>query len=291
MGGEMDSSSNNQSQTKDTRSFLERLSYKGKRVVVTGGGGAGMGAATVEVLSQLGAEVHVIDLKDPPREVASIQKVDLRDPEATSQAIEKIGGKLHALFNCAGLPGPPFSDLDTITVNFLAARHLAHLCASRMAPGGAIVSISSTGGMGWTQSIEKWLPLIKTKDFTEGRAWCEAHPDVIATGYAPSKEALIIWTLWEACNLAKAGIRLNCTSPGPTDTPMMPAFEELMGKEFMDSFPIPLGRRSTPEEQAWPLVFLNSDAASYITGENFVTDGGTLGGLLTGALDLSVLTG
>src|SRR5688572_26721880 len=94
-------------------------SYDGMRVVVSGGGGAGMGAATVKELVDLGAEVHVLDLKDPPVQVASHQVVDLKDPDATAAAIDKIGTKIDALFNCAGLPGPPFSDLDTMLVNFV----------------------------------------------------------------------------------------------------------------------------------------------------------------------------
>ena len=49
------------------------FSYEGKRVVVSGGGGAGMGAAAVEGLAELGAEIHVLDLKDPPIKVASHQ--------------------------------------------------------------------------------------------------------------------------------------------------------------------------------------------------------------------------
>ena len=48
-------------------------------------------------------------------------------------AIAEIGGPIHALFNCAGLPGPPFSDVDTMLVNFAAMRHLAELCAEQRA--------------------------------------------------------------------------------------------------------------------------------------------------------------
>src|SRR3954449_3810290 len=103
--------------------------YDGKRVVVSGGGGGGMGAAATTELANLGAEIHVIDLKEPPVPVASHQVVDLRDPEATTAAIDTIGGTINALFNCAGLPGPPFSDVDTMCVNFAAPRHLAAACA------------------------------------------------------------------------------------------------------------------------------------------------------------------
>ena len=102
-------------------------SYEGMRVVVSGGGGAGMGAATVTELANLGAEIHVLDLKEPPVDVKSYQSVDLKDPDAAAAAFDTIGGKIDALFNCAGLPGPPFSDLDTMIVNFVAMRHLAEL--------------------------------------------------------------------------------------------------------------------------------------------------------------------
>ncbi len=70
---------------------------------------------------------------------------------------------------------------------------------------------------------------------------------------------------------------------------MMPHFEKQEGKAFMDNFPKPIGRNSTADEQGWPLAFLNSAAASYISGENIFTDGGCAGGLLTGSIDPSLL--
>jgi NAD(P)-dependent dehydrogenase (short-subunit alcohol dehydrogenase family) len=261
-------------------------SYEGMRVIVSGGGGAGMGAAAVTELVNLGAEVHVLDLKEAPVEVASHQVVDLRDPDATTAAVEQIGGRIDALFNCAGLPGPPFPDVDTMLVNFVGQRHLAETVIPRMPEGGAIASISSTAGAGWMMNIAKWMPLVTSDGFAAGRAWCEEHPDDIAGGYGASKEAMIIWTQWRAYDLAAQGIRLNVISPGPTQTPMMPAFEDMAGKKFMEGYPIPLNRRSTPEEQAYPLIFLNSKAASFITGENLVTDGGTTGGIMTGRIDM-----
>ena len=266
------------------------FSYEGKRVVVTGGGGAGMGAATVVGLNEMGAEIHVIDLKDAPIDVASHQNVDLRDPDATAAAIDEIGGTIHALFNCAGLPGSPkTSDVDTMLVNFAAMRHLAELCADRMTEGGAICSISSGAGMGYLQQIEKWMPLMQTQGFAGAKKWCEENPDAIASGYAPSKEAIILWTHYAALPLAKRDIRVNVISPGPTDTPMMPAFEEHSGKELVDTFTLGAGRRSRPEEQAYPMIFLNSDAASYITGENLNTDGGMFGAILSGQINLEEL--
>jgi NAD(P)-dependent dehydrogenase (short-subunit alcohol dehydrogenase family) len=263
--------------------------YEGSRVIVSGGGGAGMGAAAVRHLSDLGAEVHVLDLKEPPVTVASYHAIDLRDPDATAGAVEKIGGTIDALFNCAGLPGLKFPDLDVMLVNLVGMRHLAELVATRMQPGGAIASISSTAGSGYLMNIGTWLPLVTLPGFEAAKQWCETHPEEIAGGYGPSKEAIIIWTFWASYALAEKGIRVNCISPGPTDTPMMPDFEHYVGKEFMENFPVPLGRRSTPDEQAWPLIFLNSKLASYITGENLVTDGGTMGAVMTGGIDITGL--
>jgi NAD(P)-dependent dehydrogenase (short-subunit alcohol dehydrogenase family) len=259
-------------------------SYEGMRVVVSGGGGAGMGAAVVTELANLGAEIHVLDLKEPPVDVASYQSANLLDADATADAIGNVPGTIHALFNCAGLPGPPFSDVDTMTVNFVAMRHLAELCAPRMTGGGAVVSISSGAGIGALGNVAKWMPLVASNGFAEGRAWCEANAETIEGGYMPSKEAIVVWTMYAASDYAKRGIRVNCILPGPTETPMMPTFEEVSGKDMVDMFTSVPGRRSTPEEQAYPLIFLNSRAASYVSGAYLVTDGGSLGAVMTGQL-------
>jgi NAD(P)-dependent dehydrogenase (short-subunit alcohol dehydrogenase family) len=263
------------------------ISYEGKRVIVSGGGGSGMGAAVVRQLVPLGAEIHVLDLQPPPVEVAGYHATDLSDPDAIDATVAEIGGTVDALFNCAGLPGGRFSDLDTMLVNFVGQRHLADRVVEHMKPGAAIASISSGAGASWQANVERWTPLVTTDGFAEGRRWLEEHPDEIASGYAPSKEVIIVWTVWRSLALAEKGIRINCTLPGPTDTPMMPEFESQMGKEFMDNYPIPLGHRQTPDEQASPLIFLNSSMASAITGEAILTDGGTMAALAVGTLDVS----
>jgi NAD(P)-dependent dehydrogenase (short-subunit alcohol dehydrogenase family) len=139
------------------------------------------------------------------------------------------------------------------------------------------------------QNMGLLLELITTPDFAAGRGWCEAHPKELANAYGLSKEAINAYTAHRSFDLAKRGIRINCVNPGPTDTPMMPEFEKAVGKKFMDEFPVPLGRHATAEEQAWPLVFLNSPRASYLTGHQLDVDGGFKGGLFTGQIDPSVL--
>jgi NAD(P)-dependent dehydrogenase (short-subunit alcohol dehydrogenase family) len=95
----------------------------------------------------------------------------------------------------------------------------------------------------------------------------------------------IVWTFRRGATLTPAtGIRLNCISPGPTDTPMMPDFVAATSQAFMDAYPKPIGRNSTAEEQGWVMAFLNSPAASYVSGENVYTDGGAGNGMMTGAI-------
>lgn len=93
----------------------------------------------------------------------------------------------------------------------------------------------------------------------------------------------------QAPQLIKRGIRINCTLPGPTQTPMMTHFEAATDDKVLQAFIQPINRRSTPAEQAAPLVFLNSDAASYMNGLAVPVDGGFMAGMTTGQVDISAL--
>jgi NAD(P)-dependent dehydrogenase (short-subunit alcohol dehydrogenase family) len=264
------------------------LQYAGRRVIVTGAA-SGMGAATAQILVDLGAEVHAIDIKKPDLAgLASFTECDLREPAQIDDAIKKIGKIVNGLFNCAGLPNT-FAPLDVMLVNFCGLRQLTEAVLPNMVEGSAIACIASTAGIGWMQNMELLFGLMMTPDFGAARAWCEEHPNELANAYGLSKEAINAYTAYRSFALAKEGIRINCVNPGPTDTPMMPEFEKAVGKKYMDDFPVPLGRHAVAEEQAWPMVFLNSPRASYLTGHQLDVDGGFKGGLFTGQIDASVL--
>jgi NAD(P)-dependent dehydrogenase (short-subunit alcohol dehydrogenase family) len=260
------------------------LGYTGRQVVVTGAA-SGMGAATAAILAGLGATVVALDVKaiDGPAETKL--QVDLRDPASIDRVVKAIDGPVQAVFSVAGLPGAPFSDLDTVLVNFVGARHLVEALVPQMPDSGAVVCVGSTAGMGWQQEIYDLLPFVQTDGFESGRAWCEAHPERLQVPYMFSKKALNAWVAWRAASLLRQnGIRLNCSNPGPTDTAMMPAFEAQVGAAMIDAYVGPGGRRSTAEEQAWPLVFVNSPRASFIAGESFQVDNGFMAALLTNQL-------
>jgi len=266
---------------------MDFLGYRNKRVIVSGCF-SGMGEATARLLLEQGAEVHGLDFRQTALDLASFTQVDLREPDTIDAAVAGIGGKVDALFNCAGLPqtAPP---LDVMKVNYAGTRHLTDRVLPLMGEGSAIASISSNGGMGWSRRLDVLMPLVQIAAFDDIVKWCEENPRIVNEGYSLSKEAIIVWTMFQSARLIKRGIRINCTLPGPTQTPMMNEFESATKAEVLDTFIQPINRRSRPEEQAAPLVYLNSDAATYINGLAMPIDGGFMGGMITGQVDMSAL--
>lgn len=267
------------------------LGYKGKRVIVSGCF-SGMGEATAKLLLEQGAEVHGLDFKPCSLPLASFNTIDLRDPASIEAGVAAIGGTVDALFNCAGLPGGgAFPPLDTFKVNFAGTRHLTDCVVPLMGEGGAIVSIASTGGLGWSRRVPVHMGLMQTSGFQGAMDWADANMDQVAEGYAFSKEAVIVWTQFMCAQLIKKGIRINCSLPSPTQTPMMDTFQATSGKDVIDAAAEPLGRYSTAAEQAGGIVLLNSALAGIITGVVLPVDGGFMGSLATGQIDISKMMG
>lgn len=262
---------------------MECLGYRGKTVVVLGCF-SGMGEATARWLLDLGAEVHGFDFRETSLELASFTLVDLRDPLSIDTAVKRIPGKVDALFNCAGLPhtSPP---IDVMKVNYAGIRRFTEQVLPNIVEGGCIATISSRAGRAWSQRTPVLEELLSKDSFDGVVKWCELHPETVREGYVLSKEMIIYWTMSLSSQLIKRGIRINCTLPGSTQTPMTSHFDVASTEAVLKFALQPINRYSTPEEQAGPLIFLNSDLASYINGIALPVEGGFLAAVATGGLE------
>jgi NAD(P)-dependent dehydrogenase (short-subunit alcohol dehydrogenase family) len=245
----------------------------GKRVVMTGGA-ANIGRATAILLARHGASLVIGDLDtkgaadtvDTVKRdggVASFVETDVSSEDAVKNlvdvAAERLGGLDVGFFN-AGLQRSgavtdfPVQDWDALfQVNprhcFLGAKHLTpHL---REAGGGVIV-------------------------FTASLAAVKGGPGM--TAYSASKGAIVGFGRALATELAPDHIRVNTICPGWIDTPFnQPAINFMGGREAQEravAQVVPLGRQGTPEEIASSVLYLASDASSYMTGQVLIVDGG-----------------
>ncbi len=184
------------------------ISYEGKTVVVTGAA-SGIGAATAELVGDLGARVIGLNIKEPAVAGVSWIRTDLGDEASMQAAVTALPDRVNALFQCAGIaniaPGP-----QVMAVNFLGPRLLTEGVVTLMAPGAAIASVSSVSGVNFHPHVHELGALLATPDFSSGLQWCEAHAGVVADGYELSKQAITFYTLSRSTALLAEGIRINC---------------------------------------------------------------------------------
>ena len=253
--------------------------FDGKRALVVGGA-TGMGAATAALVQELGAEVVVMDYAEVGLPGVKAIGLDLRDKHSIDAAVDECGGPVHALFSCAGVAdGTPGIE----RINFIGHRHLIDraLAVALLPRGAAIAMISSAAGLGWERNLDLLEEYLDTPDFDGAVAWIEAHPD--RNDYMWSKQAICTYVARQALAMQKRGLRINAILPGPTDTPLARANEELwLGTGADYRAEVGIGA-STPEEQAGPLVFLCSDAARYVNGITMITDAGWVSSGVTGS--------
>jgi NAD(P)-dependent dehydrogenase (short-subunit alcohol dehydrogenase family) len=257
-------------------SLFDKFRYDGKRVLVVGGA-TGMGAATAELALDAGAEVVVMDYA--PVKISGVKAIQLNlaDKASIERAIDECGGPLHALFACAGVAdGTPGIE----KINFVGHRHLIERALSRgmLGRGAAIGFISSAAGLGWRGNLPKLKEYLAIADFDAASTWAQKNE---MANYMHSKQAICAYVASEAMPLLKKGIRINAVCPGPTDTPLAQANKEMwlgFGSDYRAEVGI---EASTPLEQAYPLVFLCSEAAAALTGQTLISDAGYLSAGIT----------
>ncbi len=240
------------------------FSLRDKTILITGAS-SGIGRSLAIECSKMNAHVIITGRNEARlKETFSLLKggnhefisADL----SVNEDIEKLSKSLPALnglVNCAGITKVlpfPFATRDNfeevMNVNFFAPTELTRLLvkSKKMNKGDSIVFISSVSGV-----------------------YCSA---VASSIYSSSKGAVNGLVKGVALDLAPKGIRVNSVNPGMIDTDIFS--ESAITEEQLkaDTQRYPLGRYGKPEEVAYAVVYLLSDAASWITGSNLLIDGG-----------------
>jgi NAD(P)-dependent dehydrogenase (short-subunit alcohol dehydrogenase family) len=259
-------------------SQFDAFRFDGKRVLVVGGA-SGMGAAAAQLAQDAGAEVIVMDFADITLDGAQAIKLNLAEQASVEEAVDACDGPIHALLACAGVAdGTPGIE----RINFIGHRHLINrmIDQGKVGRGAALGFISSAAGLGWEANLAELKELLEITDFDEASAWAVAHNKA---DYMNMKQAMCAYVACSAFDMLKQGIRINAICPGPTETPLAVANKETwlaFGADFRDEVGVDA---STPLEQAYPLLFLCSDAAVAINGITMITDAGYMSSGITEA--------
>lgn len=250
--------------------------YEGKVCVVTGAS-SGMGKATVEMLVDLGANVYALDLN--PCTINGIKefiKCDLANKKEIDEAFKKIPEHIDSFFGVAGLSGAKTDYRTTFDCNYTSNMYITlNYLKNRMSKGGSIVYCTSTAGLEWKRFKKEQNKVVHAKTWEEveevTRKLASSAPATFA--YMYSKRCLSQFACEQAVEFAKLGIRINNVLPASTDTGMKQEFQDMIGseKELIAQAGL-AGRLATPEEMAYPMVFLNSEMSSFISGLDMVVD-------------------
>jgi NAD(P)-dependent dehydrogenase (short-subunit alcohol dehydrogenase family) len=246
-----------------------------KPVILITGALTGIGRATAIAFAESGARLVVSgrreaegnalasELRELGAEAVFVRADVRRDDDVRNLVDATVArfGRIDAAVNNAGTEGQPGAIVDQSAESYaatfdtnvlgtlLSMKHELRVMLAQ--ESGSIVNVSSTYGH-------------------EGAAY--------ASVYAGSKHAVEGMTKSAALENAAAGVRVNAVAPGPTDTGMLDRFTGTAENKAALASKVPLGRVGKPEDIARAIVFLASDAASFVTGQIVTVDGGKTAG-------------
>ena len=257
---------------------IEIFSLKDKVALVTGGTGY-LGRAMVKILAEAGAHVF-INGRHPDRVNSVVSELqqegllvssaifDITDGNAIKAFFTKEINHLDILINnaYAGAAGTIVCNekkpyIDSYDISLGATHELFTIAlpglrnAAQDRNGASVINVASMYGL--------VSPDLRIYDTPQG-----ANPPF----YGAAKAALIQWTRYAACEFGKENIRANAISPGPFPSLSV----QKANPEFINrlNHKVPIGRVGSADEIRGAILFLASDAASYINGANIVIDGG-----------------
>ncbi len=249
------------------------MSLANKKILVTGAA-SGIGAETAKTIKSLGATVIGLDRNETMENVDQYIATDLSDPDSIAAAVEAVPIGIDALCNIAGLP-PTKDRVVVLKVNFLGLRHFTELIIEKLNDNASIVNVASLAGLGWPEAGDQIKAFLALRDFNAVEAFCDEYGVGNEGGrsYFFSKEALIVWTMMNRWTWRDRGIRMNCVSPGPVETPILPDFLETLGERAKEDAKI-MDRPGRPEDIAPVIAFMCSEGSAWIRGANIPVDGG-----------------